>query len=521
MSLAAIIAKLTLLNPEQTAPYLIHLSNEGLVFSFTTLSDCDKIFAERGSLRILKQDLNVIVAHDHLQAFLLHLGANPMGLTDAIEGYYLKEKRDRAYHLAQESTRLDALSFPMHHVNCVSVGLAAQPNQLLGKISITLPETHTVEVTSPSRVVFMLDRSGSMAYGCRLMMVKQALLNTLDRLPQETLVSIYFYDDKLMRLAESLPISALTPELRQRIDSIMPGGGTQVNVAVQGLLAHMHETGVMHNPHEYKNLTVVWLTDGEDGSVHSVDEFVAEFTKVYPELPPLTELPRLIAMGIGSYNQRLINGVAQDYRFKTNLMLHISSPAETARLFQVVSQNVGVSGQRVILAITVDGELTYQDLNYMKIHETKTLITEINLPAHKAPSMVHDMVISLIIDEKIYRQWINLSLFPHRHIEDTLLLKAYYEQCKNRYIVARVNAPADAEHMREMMLRFIPSHTEDTELRAIRYFFHTCGQNTSDKKRSLLKAEIDEPAWNAPRFFSSQTDQRSYSQSLVERYSSI
>lgn len=525
MRLLEITKKLPLLEPLPPSTYEIQLTEEGLVFSFVNSLDCERIFEERGLLRIIKHDLKVIVAHAHIPHFLLHLGAEPMGLTDVIEGYYLDNMQDRSFYLAKESMRLDAYALPMSDVHFESFGLGPQTAQMLGKVTIHLPETHSVEVPCVSRVVFMLDRSGSMDNHNRLIMVKQALLDALDRLPADTLVSIYFYDDELLTFTEDMPISAFSPKLRRDINDVVAGRSTYVEVAVKGLLTHLDKCGVMHNPQEFKNLTVVWLTDGEDGSVKNSDEFAHLFLKQHDGLPLLTELPRLIVMGIGSYNETLLNGVAQDHRFKTNLMLHINSPDETGRLFQVVSQNVGFIQKRVILAISVDDVITYQDLNYMKSHEHKSLIIEINLPPHKTPSMVNDIVVSLIVDEQMYRQSINLSHFPHRHIEDTVLLKSYYLQCKNRYVVAKVNAPLDAEKIRDMILQFIPSHTVDKDLRAIRHFFHTYGNNVSDKKRSLRVADMDAHHWATPAYgvagmglFSMPT-QADYSHSLVIDYS--
>jgi Ca-activated chloride channel family protein len=106
---------------------------------------------------------------------------------------------------------------------------------------ITAPQAPVVENATPRKrkaLVFVVDRSGSMAGG-RLEMVKSTILDTIPRLDPEDYLSVVSFDDDTCVEVPLRKVKAHdTDAIRKVIANIMPGGSTNLEA---GYLAAVEE----------------------------------------------------------------------------------------------------------------------------------------------------------------------------------------------------------------------------------------------------------------------------------------
>ena len=508
---------------------IIKLDDRGVSLHYADKSMYDRVMLVLSGVRSLSDFVQImpdsntlLIQHFQLSAFLLQLSAIEMGLNDAIESFYLDNQVDRAAFLAQESISASARAqaMPDDMLSIESVALSPMPKQLLAKIKIKMPDISAGTSTQPSRVVFLLDRSESMNDDGRMEMLKPAVLHSIDQLSPDTLVSVYFYNDTVETLFESKRVCDISALDRHRILSVEACYSTDISCAIEKLLSTMKAEQLIHNNDAFENLTLVWLTDGQDNEIHESADLVKLF-----QAGGCLDMPRLIAVGIGDYNEALLNGVAEEVRFKSNLMLHIDSPDKTHELFQVVANNIGMMRRRIILVVDTEGKMTYQDLGIIQASQTKQLVMEMPIPRDG----VQQMTYRLLINDQIYR--LDLPQPLHFNRQDKVLLIAYFTQLHDKIVLAMRNNPVAAEAMRECVLRSIPSTVHDPRLIALRNKFMPPMPVTSLLEEDLQR-RLASTAWQDPdtqveamfnyRLFSPATsviEQDLYSQALQSQYS--
>lgn len=439
-----------------------------------------------------KQANTLIIPHREVFRFLLDVNANEMGLKDAIESFYLAEEAERAKLLAHESLHRLVTDKPMSNelLTFERVALGPRPNQLIADMTIKMPPAILADDVVPSRVVFLLDRSGSMI-GDRMNMLKPAVIGAINKLPPTTLVSVYFYNSTLMTICENTAVAAITEEHRENILNTTADDLTCISVAIKALAENIKKEGLLTDPRAFENLTVVWLTDGEDDRVKKSDDLVKLFHS-----NGCDAMPQLITVGVGSYNQKLLNGIAEDIRFKSNLMLHIDAPENTGKLFDMVARCVGVMRKKVIVVMEAAGRMTFEDLGVLQAGQVKKLLMEIPMPAYDA----NQVTCRLLFDEQVNVR--ETSLPEGFNYQNTDLLVAYFTQLQNKITLAMHTNPTAAEAMRECALISIPSTVHDRRLQALRKLF------MPEKSSGLTSGQ---------GFFSPMT-QASYSQSLQNQY---
>lgn len=474
MSLSTIIA-----NIEQLTQPNVSITNAGITLTYSSDTTCDIVFStlhtQYAAFDVAKNGASLIIAHRTICLFLAALGANPTGLNDLIDLFYLENRLDRAKFLANESRdpSIQKQHLPNELLSIEQMALGPRPNQLIAKLNITIPTpvTHSMALRShqqaTSRVTFMLDNSGSMGSqgyrdtGSRIEMLKNALINTLPQLPPNTLISIYFYNSTVQAIMENKRREDLSQEDYDAISRVQAGGGTRVSAVIPPLINNLINENVFNTPADFENLTVIWLTDGEDDNVYSANDLAQLF--IQHNCPTI---PRLIAVGVGQYNPTVLNGVAQDVRFKSNLMLHIADPGETHKLFQLISHNVGIVRKRIILAIDTDNETLYEDLGTMQEGQCKSLLLEIPC---RIDSPNPQISCRLLLDNDLYQRPINISTTSIERNMD--LLVAYFEQIKVKITSAMFTAPTAAQAMKQLALRSIPAHVSDKRLQKLREWF--------------------------------------------------
>lgn len=497
----------------------VSLSDAGIQLSYENAAICNDVYltlnAQCMQFGVIQNGCTLTIAHRLADAFIAALGANQTGLKDLIDLFYIENSVDRARLLAYESRDL---SIPKQHLpdellSIEHMALGPRPNQLLAKLKINIPSipidsgsNHTNSTTA-SRVTFILDNSGSMN-GARIEMLKSAINNTLPQLPESTLISIYFYNNTVQTIMENKRCNDIGPADYIAISSIRAGGRTNIASAIEPIIENLRAQNVFNNPSDFENLTMVWLTDGDDDRVGSANDLAQLFLQYNCPI-----LPRLIAVGVGDYNTAVLNGVAQDIRFKSNLMLHIENPDQTNKLFQVISHNVGIVRRRVILAIDVDNQTIHEDLATMQTGQSKTILMEI--PCSTSDTNQH-ISCRILLDDDIYQRSIDISAASNSQNPD--LLVAYYEQVKTKVSLAMFNAPDAAKAMRALAVVSIPAHVSDNRLRELRRWFLSesslktlCNENF--KTSSLLKHQ---GLFSPPPEFSQQAE---FSNSLQMSYS--
>ena len=440
----------------------ITLGARGLKLTYELAADFERVKNSFADLdQLIFEDTSLIIPHAALYNYLIKMGLSDLGLNDEIDVYYLQQRVDRAERFAYESLNPAIIAKELTTECCELQNIAKGPrkDQLIAKVKIKMPGVVGRD-DAISRVIFILDRSGSMSEQGRLDMLKPAVINTIEQLPPQTLCSIYFYNDELRVLFKNLLARNFDESFKRSIISIRPGGGTKMSSVMPSLIQDFRENGLLDNDAALRDVTVVWVTDGEDESLRDAQDLVTLFQR-----HGCLSMPKLIAVGVGDYNRVLLNGVAEDVRFKSNMMLHIDTPAQTSSLFGFVSQLIGKMRQHVILVIDVDGQMVYQDLGIMQAEQTKALLIALPMPQ----VMTTTISFRLLINYEIYQRIIALP--ADYSSNDIALLIEYFKQLQTKIVLATHNSPELARQMRQLALASIPSTTHNQELRSLRKFF--------------------------------------------------
>ena len=122
---------------------------------------------------------------------------------------------------------------------------------LLASPEVKAPDTKP----QPKTVIFVLDRSGSMA-GKKIDQARKALKSVLDNLREDDLFNIVVYDDRVESFKPELERygSRTREEAERYVENIREGGSTNIDSALKSALAMIH--------HDSRPSYILFLTDG-------------------------------------------------------------------------------------------------------------------------------------------------------------------------------------------------------------------------------------------------------------------
>lgn len=187
----------------------------------------------------------------------------------------------------------------------MGVDLVAVENaeELSALIELTAPESaHAESDRTPSTLVVVLDRSGSMA-GDRLEGAKRALLSLVDRLSPTDRFGLVTFDDEVR---VDVPAGTLTdkPAVKAAIVHISSGGCTNLSA---GYLRGLQEAGRAAGA---EGATVLLVSDGHANAGIVEPDRLASVATTYGQRHITTS-----ALGYGlGYDERLLNAVARGGR---------------------------------------------------------------------------------------------------------------------------------------------------------------------------------------------------------------
>ena len=115
-------------------------------------------------------------------------------------------------------------------------------------------------------MVLVLDKSGSMAQGEKLPMVKEAARGAVELLAAKDQIGVVAFDDVAQWVSDLKPCTEKAAVLGS-LERIQAGGGTSILPAMEMAYAALDRLG---NEAKYKH--VILLSDGEDNA-HGLDEF--------------------------------------------------------------------------------------------------------------------------------------------------------------------------------------------------------------------------------------------------------
>lgn len=184
------------------------------------------------------------------------------------------------------------------------------------------PQIRKVETKpQPKTVIFVLDRSGSMA-GAKLEQARGALRFVLDNLKEGDLFNIVVYDDRVESFKPDLQnyCEVTRQEAMQYIDGIESGGSTDINQALDQTLKMIKDSS--------RPGYVLFLTDGLPTSGEMGEMAIAKHCREANKSGA-----RLFAFGVGyDVNTRLLDrlsggngGVSEYVRPTENIESHVST----------------------------------------------------------------------------------------------------------------------------------------------------------------------------------------------------
>jgi Ca-activated chloride channel family protein len=159
------------------------------------------------------------------------------------------------------------------------------------------PEVKAAEAKAqPKTVIFVLDRSGSMA-GKKIEQARKALKSVLNNLREDDLFNIVVYDDRVESFMPELErYSIRSRELAERyVDNIREGGSTNIDSALKTALGMIHD--------DARASCVLFLTDGLPTAGETQELKIAENAR-----HANTRRARVFCFGVGfDVNSRLLD----------------------------------------------------------------------------------------------------------------------------------------------------------------------------------------------------------------------
>jgi Ca-activated chloride channel family protein len=163
---------------------------------------------------------------------------------------------------------------------------------LLASPEVKAPDTRPL----PKTVVFVIDRSGSMA-GKKIEQARRALKSVLNNLRDEDLFNIVVYDDRVESFKPELQrySSAVRDEAERFVDNIREGGSTNIDSALKTALAMLQDTS--------RPSYVLFLTDGLPTAGETRELSIAEHCR-----ESNARRARIFCFGVGfDVNARLLD----------------------------------------------------------------------------------------------------------------------------------------------------------------------------------------------------------------------
>lgn len=114
----------------------------------------------------------------------------------------------------------------------------------------------SADIRPPIALMFIVDTSGSMAEADKMTYVREGLHRLVDQLDPRDAVGITAFDDRARLVAHVMPVGERRAELHRAIDTLSPGGSTNLSEGLRVGYAHLQpyaEAGVLRR--------VVLLTD--------------------------------------------------------------------------------------------------------------------------------------------------------------------------------------------------------------------------------------------------------------------
>ncbi|SIO67234.1 Ca-activated chloride channel family protein [Singulisphaera sp. GP187] len=164
-------------------------------------------------------------------------------------------------------------------------------------LMLTSPQVKAADVKpQPKTVIFVLDRSGSMA-GKKIEQARKALQFVLNNLRDDDLFNIVVYDDRVETFQPELQryTSRTRAEADRFVDNIREGGATNIDAALKSALDMIHD--------DSRPSYVLFLTDGLPTAGETGEMAIAEGARKANR-----EHARIFAFGVGyDVNSRLLD----------------------------------------------------------------------------------------------------------------------------------------------------------------------------------------------------------------------
>eukprot|EP01124_Arcella_intermedia_P031428 TRINITY_DN7081_c0_g2_i1.p1 TRINITY_DN7081_c0_g2~~TRINITY_DN7081_c0_g2_i1.p1 ORF type:complete len:682 (+),score=178.76 TRINITY_DN7081_c0_g2_i1:152-2047(+) len=202
-----------------------------------------------------------------------------------------------------------------------------------GAMMVSLnPDLREVKSNTQSEIIFLIDRSGSMA-GSRIEQAKNALQLFLRALPIGTLFNIWGFGSSYGKMkTDSIAFSNKTlKETSQYVNNITANlGGTEIYPPLRELL----QPSLKEIPRQ-----IIILTDGEVNNTNEVLEIVEK---------RIGDYTRIFTFGIGEACQRLVSGIALNGKGKACFV------NSGERIEEIVMEQLQYILQPVLTKIEVD-----------------------------------------------------------------------------------------------------------------------------------------------------------------------
>lgn len=509
----------------------ILLSEDGVVLSYPTADACALVLAniqeQLASIPYQQMNHQLVIPDYYLPIFLQRFGFDRHQLSIDMDLFYIDHHEDKLIRMARSFPPVEQrqpIDSQILQIGSIYRGLT--PHNALAEISLTIPDEFK-DTSEPPRVIFMLDCSFSMGHDQKMEMLTQAVIEAIERFSASTRVSVYFYGSRSTPLLVNKAQRDISAEDFRKIREMKTHGNTEIKRCITSVVADLKQQKIFNDPVAYANLTLVWLTDGEDEEVVCAEDFAQAFIDEGCQL-----WPHLITVGIGQYHTDLLNAVTADARFQTNLMLHIDTPENTSQLFQVVAHNVGVRRRHVGVVIEVNDKMVTEDLGAMQTLMTKHWVMEI--PKPESPSTT--IYFNVIIDQVLFTWSMHVAsmerLDPAGNlevwslVENRPIIHAYLEQTLQKTMIALKAEPELGMAIRRHVLRCTHAMNDDLNMELLRaqfrqlipveLFYHDVELNQQTNGASVSPMRIGRRG----SFFSRNNPhtQHQFSQALQQQY---